>query len=145
MYRLIYKSRSATPVDWAQVTDILHTSEASNREAGITGALLATDSHFLQVIEGPYESVNRTFMRIVRDPRHTDIWLIGFSVIDARLFEDWGMKGIGIFDLNRETEAMLMRKYGEEDGSVHFPLDEWKALALIQDVDLTGDPPGWKA
>ena len=111
----------------------------------MSGVLLATSTHFLQVLEGPYESVNEAFIRIVRDNRHTDIWLIGFSVADARLFEGWGMKGIGAFDFNLDIQSKLIEKYGEEEGGIRFPREEWMALAMIRDIDLIGDPPGWKS
>lgn len=145
MYRLCYKSKSTSEINWDTVRDILHTSEANNSTAGITGLLMATSSHYLQVLEGPFESINKTFMRIVKDSRHHEINLIGFTVVDARLFEGWGMKGLGIFELNKDIEENLINKYGKEtDGSLHFPLEEWMVLSLIQDINLMGELPDWK-
>ena len=145
MYRLIYKSRSVGEIDWDVVKEILHRCEKNNAENEITGVLLATDTHFLQVLEGRYEDVNRTFMRIVKDPLHNEIQLIAFSVIDSRIFSHWGMKGIGVFDLNKEVEFELMQKYGEEEGSVKFPLEEWMVLAMINDINMVHKLPNWKS
>ena len=144
MYRVIYKSRSRIALNWDIVTDILHSSEAYNESHGITGVLLASNTHFLQVLEGNYEDVNAAFMRIVCDERHTDIRLIGFSVIDARLFGGWGMRGIGAFDFNKDIEQQLVGKYGEEEGGIHFPLEEWQALAMIHDIKMMDELPDWK-
>ena len=144
MYRVIYKSRSRIALNWDIVTDILQSSEAYNESHGITGVLLASNTHFLQVLEGNYEDVNEAFMRIVRDERHTDIRLIGFSVIDARLFGGWGMRGIGAFDFNKDIEQQLVGKYGEEEGGIHFPLEEWQALAMIHDIKMMDELPDWK-
>jgi len=144
MYRLIYKSRSTVELDWDVIKDILHKSETNNEKNNITGTLLATDTCFLQVFEGRFEDVNSTFMRIVRDPRHEDIKLIGFSVVDARLFSGWGMRGIGVFDFNKDIERQLIAKYGEEDGGIRFPLEEWMALAMVHDINMMGDLPEWK-
>jgi hypothetical protein len=144
MYRIIYKSRSKVPLNWDIVRDILHTSEAYNESHNITGILLASNTHFLQVLEGNYEDVNEAFMRIVCDERHTDIRLIGFSVIDARLFGGWGMRGIGAFDFNKDIERQLMEKYGDEEGGIHFPLEEWQVLAMINDIKMMRDLPEWK-
>ena len=72
--------------------------------------LLATDHHFLQVIEVSYEKVNVIFMRIISDARHKDVWLMSSGVIDARLFHGWSMKGIGVFDINRDIEEDLINK-----------------------------------
>jgi hypothetical protein len=144
MYRLIYKSKSNNVITWDQVKEIMHSSEVQNSELGVSGVLLATSSHYLQVLEGPYETANEIFMRIVKDPRHTDIRLVSFNTIDARIFEAWGMLGIGVFNLNKQLEAELKEKYGMEDDGLKFPLDEWKALAMMNDINLVSEQPEWK-
>ena len=144
MYRLIYKSRSVEPLNWDIVRAITSVSEANNEKQDVTGVLLASRTHFLQAIEGRFEDVNAVFRRIVRDPRHDELSIVAFSLMDARLFGGWGMRGIGAFDFNRKLEAELIRKYGEEEGGVHFPLEEWQALALINDIKMTSELPEWK-
>lgn len=144
MYRLIYKSKSLRPLNWDIVRDITDKSEANNEPCGVTGVLLASRTHFLQVLEGNFESINQVFRRIVKDERHCELSLISFSVVDARLFVGWGMRGIGAFDFNKKIEEELIRKYGEEDGGIHFPLEEWQALAMINDIKMIGDLPSWK-
>ena len=144
MYRMIYKSKSNKVITWDEVKEIMHSSEAHNSELGVSGVLLATSSHYLQVLEGPYETVNEIFMRIVKDPRHCDIKLVSFNTIDARIFEAWGMLGIGVFNLNKELETELKKKYGTEDDGLKFPLEEWKVLAMINDINLVSDQPEWK-
>ena len=144
MYRLIYKSRSVADLDWSIVRGITDISEVNNQERGVTGVLIASRTHFLQVLEGKFEEVNATFRRISRDPRHTEMSIIAFSVIDYRLFGGWGMRGIGAFDFNKNLESALQKKYGEEEGGIRFPLEEWQALAMINDIKMTGDLPDWK-
>jgi hypothetical protein len=61
------------------------------------------------------------------------------------IFSGWGMRGLGVFDFNKDLEASLMEKYGEEDGSVKFPLEEWVALSLINDIRMVYQLPSWKA
>jgi hypothetical protein len=134
MYRLIYKSRANQRIDWEFVNGIVATSEDSNKDTGITGVLLATDTHFLQVLEGGFDEVNDLFMSIVRDPRHDTIHLIAFSCVDSRLFGGWAMHGIGIFNFNQSLIADLIEHYGEEEGNVKFPVEDWKTLALISDL-----------
>ena len=144
MYRLIYKSRSIKPIEWETIESILHSSEKDNTEHEISGLLLSTNTHFLQILEGRYEDINETFMKIVKDERHTDVKLISFEVIDARLFQGWGMRGIGVFNFNTDIEKMLMDKYGMEDGSVKFPLEQWRVLAMINDINMVHNLPSWK-
>ena len=144
MYRLIYKSRVTRELDWPVIEDILHHSAANNSLAEVTGFLLATRNHFLQVLEGRFEDVNETFFRIARDPRHERIQLLSFEVVDARLFESWAMKGIGILDANTDLARQLIAKYGEQDGDVRFPLESWLALSLIYDIRAIQELPEWK-
>jgi len=141
MFRLIYKSRSTDTIDRDTVSDILHTSAARNRSNRITGVLLATPSHFLQVIEGGFEEVNRTFMRIVGDPRHDDVRLIYFGPAEDWLFEGWVMRGFGVFGENSDLEERLVSRYGEEDGGVRFPERAWRALALVADISMVDNIP----
>lgn len=136
MFRLVYKSRCSGELSRETVRSILHESSKLNEEAGVTGALLATDTHFLQVLEGEFDALNDTFRRISMDKRHENVELISFGPASERLFEGWAMRGLGVFDLNTELETELRSKYGEEDGSLCFPVREWEALALISDVHM---------
>jgi hypothetical protein len=144
MYRLIYKSEGIGPIDWSVVEGIMHSSEANNRKNDIRGALLATEAHFLQVIEGKFEDVNNLFRYIYHDKRHINIQLIAFHPIDARLFDGWSMKGIGVFDFNKDIELKLVEKYGLESSGVRFPLEEWQVLAMVQDISIYLKVPEWK-
>lgn len=144
MYRLIYKSESVDILDWEQIREILNHSEQNNEHAGITGTLLATEHHFLQVIEGKYEEVNKLFMTITHDKRHTNIQLISFDLIDCRLFAGWGMKGLGLFDVNSEQVQALQKKYGSRLGELKLPLENWQALSLINDLNMMKGLPDWK-
>ena len=140
MYRLIYKSRSACEIDWALVRDILHVSEINNKRTDVTGFLLATETRFLQVLEGRFDEINETFLRIARDQRHDEICLISYGVVEERLFGDWNMRGIGVFDLNADVKGKLVKKYGEEQGGINLPRQEWRALSMISDIGMLQDP-----
>ena len=42
-----------------------------------------------------------------------------------------------MFDLNVDLENKLKEQYGEEDGGVFLPIDETKALSLLEEIGLT--------
>ncbi len=134
MYRLIYKSHSKSTIDLELVSSILESSQKGNKEIGVSGVLLATKAHFLQLLEGSFEDVNKLYSSIVQDPRHDEVQLISFSCIENRIFESWAMHGIGVFDLNHELAQQLKNSYGAENGEVRFPTEEWKVLAMIHDI-----------
>lgn len=121
LHRIIYKSRCKGVADLELVNSILEKSNRNNATHGISGVLIATKTHFLQVLEGGFEVLNETFERISRDTRHEKIQLISFAEVEERRFGEWAMHGIGLFDLNRELTIELGRRFGEENGNVRFP------------------------
>ena len=134
MYRLIYKSRANQGIDWDFIKTLIGKCESKNKQAGITGVLLASKSHFLQVLEGEFDDINRLYLHIARDERHDDVQLISFGCVESRLFGGWAMHAIGIFDFKQDLVNQLIEQYGEEAGSVRFPVEDWKVLALISDL-----------
>jgi hypothetical protein len=89
--RLIYTSRVARAVRFADAEAIASGASARNQQAGLTGLLLYTPSHFVQVLEGPSHAVQATLSRIKRDPRHSDLRVIGDQEVEAREFGPWFM------------------------------------------------------
>lgn len=70
LLRLAYVSQSRLaddPEERAHIADVLLSSRRHNEEAEATGALLATDDCFAQVLEGERQAVEATFERISHD------------------------------------------------------------------------------
>jgi hypothetical protein len=118
---IVYKSRSKVVADLDLVNSILSSSTKNNSKNGITGVLIATRTHFLQILEGEFEALNATFQRISSDTRHDKIELISFTGIEEREFGEWAMHGIGLFDLNHELAVKMRNRFGEENGDVRLP------------------------
>lgn len=68
LIRLIYANRSRGAAVQHAVS-MRRAAELHNRSAAITGALVATNDRFLQVLEGPSTSVRDVYRRIEKDPR----------------------------------------------------------------------------
>ncbi len=73
------------------VAEILGVSERNNRRDRLTGVLLAHDGWFLQALEGARTDIDRLMTRLQKDPRHTDIRMLGFETIAERAFPEWSM------------------------------------------------------
>jgi len=128
---MIYKSRCKELVDWDVVNSILESSSRNNLANGITGVLVATETHFLQVLEGEFEALNATFERIARDARHDAVQLISFTEIEERQYGEWAMHGIGLFDLNRELVIRLCEKFGEDEGVPRLPSTAGEVMEFL--------------
>ena len=131
LYSVVYKSRCTGVADLELVSSILTSSAQNNPGNGITGVLIATETHFLQVLEGEYEVVNATYERIAHDTRHNTLQLISFSEIKEREYGDWAMHGLGLFDLNMELMSKLRDQFGSYNESVRIPTKASKAKELL--------------
>lgn len=89
--RLIYISRVARQVRFADAEEIARSSIERNQQAGLSGLLLYTPSHFIQVLEGEPSAIASTYFRIAKDPRHTQLRVIDDGEIDEREFGAWAM------------------------------------------------------
>jgi hypothetical protein len=91
MISLTYLSTATTPFSLPDLAELLDTTRRTNQAAGLTGMLLYAGGHFIQTLEGPAETVDETFTRIERDPRHRDIIVALREDIEERTFPDWSM------------------------------------------------------
>ena len=95
MVRLLYISTATDKNAVAtELLPILEVAQRRNLQHGITGALLAYGSYFMQVLEGAERAVDATFARISADPRHHSIRLVERKAIPARRFAAWSMRHV---------------------------------------------------
>jgi hypothetical protein len=91
IFRLIYVSRVSRHVRLADVEAIVSAAATRNTANGITGMLVYTPSHFLQVLEGDEAVISETLSRIRRDGRHSDVRVVDSRQVAGRQFQDWAM------------------------------------------------------
>jgi len=137
--RLIYKSK-ATPElkEPGVMQELAEKASRANLELGITGLLLLTGDQILQVLEGPTRFVNQLYNRIVVDPRHTDVELMSFDIVDGALFYDWNMKFLDLRNLAPSVHALFLMKYPNQNDVITLPTDTINALALLIDAKNVG-------
>ncbi|WP_066810644.1 BLUF domain-containing protein [Sphingomonas asaccharolytica] len=89
VYRSITTAESGRAAD--DIPDIVRQAAARNGIEGITGLLYTEDDTFLQVIEGPSDSVSDLIARLENDARHRDLTILVDRSIAEREFGDWTM------------------------------------------------------
>ena len=104
--RLIYASKHDGACD-ETIDRILQTSRANNVRWGLTGALVVSEHHFLQLLEGDRPAVAECFKRIMLDKRHHDIHLIISGDVVCRTFRAWSMHRIE----TSRIKAQLLARY----------------------------------
>lgn len=112
MKRVRYFSRFAKALTPEQVSDIAESSARRNREDGITGMLIASGELFFQLIEGPDDAMDDLVSRILRDPRHRNVLMLGTEQGELqRLCPDWDMRKLDlaaeISDRSELAKSML--------------------------------------
>ena len=131
LVRLIYASRSSSPITNEVIESVLTKSRDSNPNAGITGVLcVCQGSVFMQVLEGGRAEVNLLYGKVLRDPRHTDVTLLEYAEITERRFSSWRM---GRVDLNKLNAGVIL-KYSEKPQLDPFTIPGRVALAFSEEL-----------
>lgn len=130
LIKLVYASRVSPGVTGPAVKDILAVSRRNNEKVSITGSLIFNSKFFLQCLEGPRDSVNRTYVRILTDERHQDPQILDCREIVSRDFGIWSMGYIGEGPLSRET----VLKYLPTDSFDPYLLTAAGAEAMLREL-----------
>ena len=91
MRQVIYESVATDASAAAMAPAILRGARPFNGLNGVTGLLCAARGRFLQVLEGPTDSVGLALERIRNDPRHHEIEILSDRPVETRTFSDWSM------------------------------------------------------
>lgn len=93
MRQIIYRSTTTADSGRAadDIPDIVRQAAARNGIEGITGLLYTENDAFLQVIEGPSDSMSDLIARLYDDDRHRDLTILVDRAIVQREFGDWTM------------------------------------------------------
>ena len=91
MLQIVYISTAHPTFANADLRAVLDASRRNNAGVGVTGLLVAGGRRFLQVLEGPEDSVAATLARIKADPRHRALVSLSNKSVEARQFGDWSM------------------------------------------------------
>ena len=89
--RLIYQSRASHEFGSLHLFQLLTQARLYNERLGVTGHLLYREGLFSQCLEGPSNSLDKLWQRLLRDERHHDVQLLMRHGITERRFADWSM------------------------------------------------------
>ncbi len=91
LHRLLYVSTADPEITASTLENIIQTAEARNGALGITGLLVFTGTHFMQLLEGPKDAVEAVFDMICQDPRHSAIARLIAEPTETRSCPNWSM------------------------------------------------------
>ena len=103
--RVVYVSEK-TNVSDTTLKNIIASSKKNNPEQDVTGCLLSGSNSFLQLLEGPKQTVDTLYLKISADSRHKNILKLNDEVIGDRLFSFWSMKLAPFYNLEWSDTAL---------------------------------------
>lgn len=104
---LVYFSHACRRFDDAALLGLLRIARENNARDDVTGMLLYDDGNFIQALEGPRATVERTFARIAKNPEHAGIMTTRVIPIAQRQFGDWSMGFLTSSALSAEARASI--------------------------------------
>lgn len=115
LLQLIYIS-DVNPELAQQDLDLIHQqAERNNTRFNITGLLLVTNKHFMQLLEGDARKVQARFAKIAADPRHHNVRQISLRTIAQRQFPDWHMGLKRLLDQDEHLDlSAVINLYGQQ-------------------------------
>ena len=121
--QLIYVSSAYHNMSDDELQSILDSAVQHNAQNGVTGLLLYFDGSFMQVVEGPEDSVDELMGRLQRDSRHRDINVLSKSLVTDREFPQWsmGFKSIARVDMAKHPHYAPFFSQGFDDTQLSKP------------------------
>lgn len=119
---LIYVSSATVQLSADDLSALLDDSRAENEKFGVTGVLLFSGGNFMQVLEGPPDSLDHVMARIRASRRHTGIIQLYREPIATRDFPDWRMAFRRV-----DAASILELQQGGGDGAIRQLLRQFWA------------------
>ncbi|MGE8657954.1 MAG: diguanylate phosphodiesterase [Achromobacter sp.] len=148
---LIYRSRACEPMSADALDGLIRQARARNASLNVTGLLLFDGVHFVQLLEGPAQSVESLFDTIGRDARHKSVVRLLRDHGPFRRFEGDEMAMVDLRDLAVTQVASLILEKMKKQARLAVSDDRvikiltWYALARDTSHIVEGeDAANWR-
>ena len=117
LVELKYISEAGPNISLRSLTSIIDVTITLNTLRSVTGNLFFDKGYFGQILEGSRSEIEEIWGRIKKDPRHSNIKLIGITEIEERRFPG---SSISLFKADEFSEAFpefakILAKIDEPD------------------------------
>lgn len=129
LLQLTYISDISPSLTTADINALHQQAKRNNQQLAITGLLLHTNRHFMQLLEGPAALVRTRFAIIAADPRHQHVRLVSERLITSRQFPNWHMGLKRLLDRDEDADlTAVINLYGKQQ---QFSAQHADAIALL--------------
>ena len=146
---LIYRSQLNLSCETFPLDVLVEKAKRSNAAVDVTGMLLFDGAHFLQVLEGPEETLDALFSKISQDIRHQTVVELMRDYAPRRRFATVGMV---LFDLRLESPQVILDsvlRYGKlesylaADDRVFKFIERFATTEHRPQAEVRFDPNRW--
>lgn len=106
--QLVYISQSVRKMSSTDLHAIQRTAKANNEMIDVTGSLFYNGGWFLQVLEGPLETITALYHKIEKDPRHKNSRMLYNEPAKFRTFTRWSMNMTNLEDRQADKYEELV-------------------------------------
>lgn len=96
--QLVYLSEAVNKMSRADLESIQNVAKTNNQPLDVTGSLFYNGGWFLQILEGPADTLDSLYHKIEKDPRHKNTRVIYNEPAKFRTFGRWSMYMINLDD-----------------------------------------------
>jgi hypothetical protein len=126
--QLLYMSELARPFAPGMLEEIAARSSENNERWQVSGCLLYSKGHFLQLLEGPQEEIERLFGVISADGRHARVRVLHDALVKKRLFDGWEMRTYNLEEQTKLPKEFVDRVLDWIEGHDNNPLFLFRIL-----------------
>lgn len=106
--QLVYISQSVRKMSSEELNAIQRTAKENNQQVDVTGSLFYNGGWFLQVLEGPLQTITDLYKKIEKDPRHKNSRLLYNEPAKFRTFTRWSMNMTNLDDRQADKYEELI-------------------------------------
>jgi Sensors of blue-light using FAD len=139
LFQLMYIS-TMTVDGLATVLGVVDTAVRNNTHDGVTGMMLYADGNIVQVLEGEKEAVERTFRKILTDPRHRGVEVLVEQEILERDFSHWSMGYQHINAAQLAGSPLLQNMFRADRKAIESRVRPGEALTLLKSFAVGSSP-----
>ena len=104
--RIAWSSVPSSTFSAARLGEIVAPARWNNECNRVSGMLLYTGVHFLEILEGEESVLNEMWSRLQHDDRHASLVRIGDEACNERHFSDWKMAYADDLDVGSQVETL---------------------------------------
>ncbi len=135
--RYVYVSRAVDGLSVSDVKEMMQLAQMRNQQDDLTGALLFHEGHFVQVLEGLSDVVDRCMVRIHADKRHDQIDQREALNTNVRMFPSLWMP----MTLGTDVDRSLLAAFNYQKGFPRSVFPAGKLERLMVTISLNQWPP----